>query len=151
LVLVCNVVVDVTATSPDGMAVAEKRYHGFIVVIMCFRDRTTPPFPIRMQVPESSKMEVKWQNLEALIGKILPECGDKLRHICIDGDSECGIGDRSYRASPGDGGEDDPQTGASEICEIAALQESARTGLACEKPRNARLAHEFEEFRGRGR
>ena len=32
----CNLMVDATATTPDGMAVAGKPNHGFIVVMLCF-------------------------------------------------------------------------------------------------------------------
>jgi hypothetical protein len=51
----CNLLIDITSTAPDGMAVAGKPNHGFIVVLLCFHDRRIPPFPIHVHVTETSK------------------------------------------------------------------------------------------------
>jgi hypothetical protein len=55
------------------MLVAEKQNHGFILVMLCFRDRAFPPFPNHVKVTESSKMDLEWQKEEALVVKILRE------------------------------------------------------------------------------
>jgi hypothetical protein len=69
-----NLMVDATAITPDGMAVAGKQNHGFIVVNLCFHVRAVPAFPIHVKVTDGSKMDPGWQKEEALIVKILREC-----------------------------------------------------------------------------
>jgi hypothetical protein len=51
----CNLIVDATSTTPDGLAIRGKPNHGFIVVLLAFHNSRVPPFPISVQVTETSK------------------------------------------------------------------------------------------------